>query len=170
MPTPAGAIPAYTRLRRDHLWDARNRRLSVVYLPPSAVTKEMRFDAFRDLPPIDRNERSFGEGDDLEAFVQSRMADRVKLSKSTLARYIGLTDIPQTIVSAFASPMDLQVRHGDKLLPLLRNPGMRSKMEETAMEANAAEKLKAIYPPGGHDFPDEARKEAYAFLDKWLKP
>ncbi|EAT07279.1 MULTISPECIES: ParB/RepB/Spo0J family partition protein [Sphingomonadales] len=64
--------------------------------------------------------------------VQSRMADRVKLSKSTLARYIGLTDIPQTIVSAFASPMDLQVRHGDKLLPLLRNPGMRSKMEETA--------------------------------------
>lgn len=41
VPTPAGAIPAYTRLRRDHLWDARNRRLSVVYLPPSAVTKEM---------------------------------------------------------------------------------------------------------------------------------
>ncbi len=64
--------------------------------------------------------------------VQSRMADRVKLSKSTLARYIGLTGIPPTIVSAFSSPMDLQVRHGDKLLPLLRNPALRSKMEEAA--------------------------------------
>jgi Flp pilus assembly protein CpaB len=41
VPTPADVIPAYTRLRRDHLWDARNRKLSVIYLPPSAVTKEM---------------------------------------------------------------------------------------------------------------------------------
>lgn len=64
--------------------------------------------------------------------VQSRMADRVKLSKSTLARYIGLTEIPQAIVSAFNSPMDLQVRHGDKLLPLVRNPAMRAKMEAMA--------------------------------------
>lgn len=74
--------------------------------------------------------------------VQSRMADRVKLSKSTLARYIGLTEIPQTIVSAFASPMDLQVRHGDKLLPLLRNPAMRSKMEELAMEIAAEQSFR----------------------------
>ncbi|HEY2784779.1 MAG TPA: alpha/beta fold hydrolase, partial [Fimbriiglobus sp.] len=35
-------------------------------------------------------------------------------------------------------------------------------------KAHAAEKLKAIYPPGGHDFPEEAREEAYAFLDRWL--
>jgi len=34
--------------------------------------------------------------------------------------------------------------------------------------AGVPEKLKAIYPPGGHDFPDEARKEAYEFIDKWL--
>lgn len=64
--------------------------------------------------------------------VQSRMADRVKLSKSMLARYIGLTEIPQTILSAFNSPMDLQVRYGDKLLPLIRQPALRSKMEEAA--------------------------------------
>lgn len=66
------------------------------------------------------------------AGVQTKMADRVKLSKSTLARYIGLTEIPHTIVSAFNSPMDLQVRHGDKLLPALRTPSLRSKMEEAA--------------------------------------
>lgn len=64
--------------------------------------------------------------------VQSRMADRVKLSKSTLARYIGLTGIPPAIVSAFNSPMDLQVRHGDKLIPPLRIPALRAKMEDAA--------------------------------------
>jgi dienelactone hydrolase len=33
----------------------------------------------------------------------------------------------------------------------------------------AKEKLVAIYPEGGHDFGEEARKEAYLFLDRWLK-
>jgi Flp pilus assembly protein CpaB len=41
VPTPAKAIPAYTRVRRDHLWDPRSNRLSVVYLPPRSVTPEM---------------------------------------------------------------------------------------------------------------------------------
>jgi Flp pilus assembly protein CpaB len=41
VPTPALPIPAYTRVTRDHLWDARNGRLAVVYLPPQAVTREM---------------------------------------------------------------------------------------------------------------------------------
>jgi dienelactone hydrolase len=40
---------------------------------------------------------------------------------------------------------------------------------KTAYEtAGAAEKLKAIYPPGGHDFPEDARKAAYDFLDRWV--
>ena len=64
--------------------------------------------------------------------VQARLADRVKVSKSMLARYIGLTEIPQTIIGAFNSPMDLQVRHGDKLLPALRTPALRERMEEAA--------------------------------------
>lgn len=66
--------------------------------------------------------------------VQARLADRVKLSKSMLSRYIGLTEIPQSIICAFSSPMDLQVRHGDKLLPALRNPVLREKMEAAARE------------------------------------
>jgi Flp pilus assembly protein CpaB len=41
VPTPARRIPAYARVTRDHIWDARNQRLSVVYLPPQSVTKEM---------------------------------------------------------------------------------------------------------------------------------
>jgi len=41
VPTPGVVIPAYTRIRRDHLWDMRTQRLSVLYLPPNAMTKEM---------------------------------------------------------------------------------------------------------------------------------
>jgi Flp pilus assembly protein CpaB len=41
VPTPALPIPAYTRIRRDHLWDRANGRLAFVYLPPRAVTAEM---------------------------------------------------------------------------------------------------------------------------------
>lgn len=41
VPTLSIKIPAYTRIRRDHIWDLRNNRPTVVYLPPGAVTKEM---------------------------------------------------------------------------------------------------------------------------------
>ena len=33
----------------------------------------------------------------------------------------------------------------------------------------AKERLAAIYPDCGHDFPSEARKTAYEWLDRWLK-
>lgn len=78
--------------------------------------------------------------------VQSRMADRVKLSKSSLARYIGLTSLPQSVVAAFQSPMDLQVRHGDKLLPLVRNPATLSVVEKAA--ARMAEEQQARQSTG----------------------
>jgi hypothetical protein len=34
----------------------------------------------------------------------------------------------------------------------------------------AKDKLSGVYPDSGHDFPDDARKAAYAWLDRWLKP
>ena len=33
----------------------------------------------------------------------------------------------------------------------------------------AGERLAANYPDCGHDFPDDVRKVAYAWLDRWLK-
>jgi dienelactone hydrolase len=30
-------------------------------------------------------------------------------------------------------------------------------------------KLRGVYPAGGHDFPDDARKAAYEWLDRWLE-
>jgi len=41
VPTPGRPIPAYAKVNRDHLWDAKKNRLAVVYLPPRAVTSEM---------------------------------------------------------------------------------------------------------------------------------
>lgn len=61
--------------------------------------------------------------------VQLRMAERLKISKSQLSRYIALTDIPPFVVSAFHSPMDLQAKYAEKLLPLLRDPSSRTKIE-----------------------------------------
>lgn len=41
VPTPGVPIPAYTRIRRDHLWNRQNNQLALIYLPPGAVTDEM---------------------------------------------------------------------------------------------------------------------------------
>jgi dienelactone hydrolase len=41
--------------------------------------------------------------------------------------------------------------------------------EPTYKKLNAAENLKALYPDAGHDFPADARKTAYEFIDKHLK-
>ena len=34
---------------------------------------------------------------------------------------------------------------------------------------HAGDNLRAIYPDAGHEFPEGARREAYAWLDRWLK-
>jgi dienelactone hydrolase len=41
--------------------------------------------------------------------------------------------------------------------------------EPAYKKLGAADKLKAIYPEGGHDFPADARKAAYEFIDAQLK-
>lgn len=64
--------------------------------------------------------------------VQLRMAERLKISKSQLSRYIALTEIPPFIVSAFHSPMDLQAKYAEKLLPLLRDRSFRETIENAA--------------------------------------
>lgn len=66
--------------------------------------------------------------------VQLQMAERLKISKSQLARYIALTEIPDFIVSAFASPMDLHAKYSEKLLPALKQPGATDKLMAAADE------------------------------------
>ncbi len=45
-----------------------------------------------------------------------------------------------------------------------------AKVEPVYKAMGAADKLKAIYPDAGHEWPEPARKEAYEFVDKILKP
>lgn len=74
--------------------------------------------------------------------VQLRMAERLKISKSQLSRYIALTDIPLLLVSAFHSPMDIQAKYAEKLLPLLRDPSARAKLEAAADEIACEQRLR----------------------------
>ena len=74
--------------------------------------------------------------------VQLRMAERLKISKSQLSRYIALTEIPPFIVSAFHSPMDLQAKYAEKLLPLLRDGSARAKLEAAADQIAAEQSFR----------------------------
>lgn len=85
-----------------------------------------------DISDLERGLNYKGAVDRFYGGVQLRMAERLKISKSQLSRYIALTEIPPFLVSAFHSPMDLQAKYGEKLLPLLRDPASRTKLEAAA--------------------------------------
>ena len=70
------------------------------------------------------------------------MAERLKISKSQLSRYIALTEIPPFVVSAFHSPMDLQAKYAEKLLPLLRDGSVRAKLEAAADQIAAEQSFR----------------------------
>jgi dienelactone hydrolase len=45
-----------------------------------------------------------------------------------------------------------------------------AKVRPVYEELGAGDKLKAIHPDAGHEWPEEARREAYEFIDRCLKP
>lgn len=85
-----------------------------------------------DISDLERGMNYKAAVDNFYGGVQLRMAERLKISKSQLSRYIALTEIPPALVSAFHSPMDLQAKYAEKLLPLLRDPASRAKLEVAA--------------------------------------
>lgn len=85
-----------------------------------------------DISDLERGMNYKAAVDNFYGGVQLRMAERLKISKSQLSRYIALTEIPPSLVSAFHSPMDLQAKYAEKLLPLLRDPSSRTKLEAAA--------------------------------------
>jgi pimeloyl-ACP methyl ester carboxylesterase len=51
--------------------------------------------------------------------------------------------------------------------------GVRDCIEAAApiyKSLRAGDRLRAIYPDAGHEFPETARREAYQWIDRWLKP
>lgn len=107
-----------------------------------------------DISDLERGANYKAAVDSYYGGVQLRMAERLKISKSQLSRYIALTDIPPFIVSAFHSPMDLQAKYAEKLLPLLRVPASRAKMEEAADQIASEQSFRRSgdeQPIGGPD-------------------
>ena len=53
---------------------------------------------------------------------QQRMAERLKVSKSWLSRYLELAKLPETVVAAFGTKHAMGIRHAADLAPLLKAP------------------------------------------------
>jgi hypothetical protein len=45
-----------------------------------------------------------------------------------------------------------------------------AKVKPVYEQNRVGDKLRAIHPDVGHEWPDEARKDAYEFIDRFLKP
>ena len=73
--------------------------------------------------------------------VQARMAERLKITNAMLSRYIALTELPPVIISAFASPADVAVTHGIKLMPLLKDPAAKQRLEAAAADLSVRQSL-----------------------------
>jgi ParB family chromosome partitioning protein len=63
---------------------------------------------------------------------QQRMAERLKVSKSWLSRFLELAKLPPDVVGAFGSADLIGIAHGAVLAPLLRVPRTRQRILEAA--------------------------------------
>jgi ParB family chromosome partitioning protein len=80
---------------------------------------------------------------------QSRMAERLKLSQSWLSKMIKVATIPDTIVAAFASPADVQLKPAYPLAMALSDPKRARSIQSTARDlaAKQADLREAGKPP-----------------------
>lgn len=68
---------------------------------------------------------------------QGAMAERLKVSGSWMSRYLDLARLPDALLSAFASPHDLGIKHVTMLKPLLKPEDRRARVEQAARELAA---------------------------------
>jgi dienelactone hydrolase len=47
---------------------------------------------------------------------------------------------------------------------------IEAKVAPAYRAAGAADNLRIVYPDAAHEFPDDAKRQAYGFLDRWLTP
>lgn len=82
--------------------------------------------------------------------VRTQMAQRLAVPKQNLHNLLQLAELPDEVVSAFADPGDLKVRHGMRLSPLLKDERYRDNIlaeavnvagEQTALRASGADKI-----------------------------
>jgi len=68
---------------------------------------------------------------------QRRMAERLKVSKTWLSRYLELAKLPSDVIDAFGSPHHIGISHAATLAPLLRAPTQRRSVIEEAVRLRA---------------------------------
>lgn len=82
--------------------------------------------------------------------VRSQMAERLAIPKQNLHNLLQLAELPDEVISAFASPADLKIRHGMRLSPLLKDPQRRDAIigaalllaqEQRALKQSGADKI-----------------------------
>jgi ParB family chromosome partitioning protein len=86
-----------------------------------------------DITELDRARSYQSAVDRFYGGVQSRMAEALNLSNSQLSRLLALAQMPDEVVSAFATKEELRVRHSEVLTPLLRRPGQREQVLAAAV-------------------------------------
>src|SRR3546814_13675166 len=91
--------------------------------------------------------------------VRTQMAERLAIPKQNLHNLLQLAELPDEVVSAFADPGDLKVRHGMRLSPLLTDDRYRDAiLAEAALTIATQEKLHA---PGPHTIKGRQGRESH---------
>lgn len=78
-------------------------------------------------------------------------------------------DLDTLVATLAPRPFLLTAGETDPLFPI---DGVRSLVENAQhhyIQEGVPERFQAILFPAGHSFPDEVKREAYGFLDRWLK-
>lgn len=91
----------------------------------------------QDISDYERGRKYLAALSDYYDANQTRMAERMEVSKSLLSSYLSVARLPQAIIDAYGDPRAIAVRHGQQLSPLLNGTGARALLERAAMIAEA---------------------------------
>ena len=87
-----------------------------------------------------------------------RMAERIGLKRQTLSNYLALADLPGEIIAAFASPLDINVRHGNALSPLLKTEDLKRRVFAAAEAISSEQSYRAAVEDAPISAPDVVRR------------
>lgn len=71
---------------------------------------------------------------------QTRMAEKIKLSRSTLINYLMLARVPNEILAAYGDPRKISIRHGKEINAALNDPARSVRLMERAAELAEAQR------------------------------
>jgi ParB family chromosome partitioning protein len=78
---------------------------------------------------------------------QTRMAERMEVSKALLSSYLAVAKLPAEVVAAYEDPREIAVRHGQQLSPLLNGPGRQALLGRAGVIAETQASFKAHGAP-----------------------